>query len=126
MMIGDRIQRARQQLGLTLEDVSKRIGLSRQTLSRYETGVIQNIPSDTVEKLAAILETSPGYLMGWTEEAKREAAYANGNGEMKDIREQLRRGPVQGLFKRTKALTDKQVELMNSIADAMIRERDGE
>lgn len=65
MSIGHNIRACRLRCGLTLEDVAKRIGLSRQTLSRYETGVIGNIPSDKIEGLAKIFHTTPQALMGW-------------------------------------------------------------
>lgn len=65
MSIGQNIKLRRKELDMTLEDVAKELGLSRQTLSRYETGVIGNIPSDKIEALARILCTTPAYLMGW-------------------------------------------------------------
>lgn len=69
MSIGDRIKLRRKALGLTLEEVAGRLGISRQTMSRYETGIISNIPSDRMEKLAEILDTSPAYFMGWSDTA---------------------------------------------------------
>lgn len=67
MGTGENIKRRRHELDMTLEDVASQMGISRQTLSRYETGVICNIPSDRIEKLAQILKTTPAYLMGWDE-----------------------------------------------------------
>ena len=65
--IADRVKERRLELNLTLEDVSKKLSISKPTLQRYESGVISNIPSDKIEKLAAILETTPSCLMGWEE-----------------------------------------------------------
>ena len=65
MSIGQNIRQRRKSINMTLEDVAKDVGVSRQTLSRYETGVIGNIPSDKIELLAKILCTTPAYLMGW-------------------------------------------------------------
>lgn len=65
MQIGSRLKEKRHALHLTLADVAKAVGVSRQTLSRYETGVIVNIPSDKIEALAQVLQTTPAYLMGW-------------------------------------------------------------
>lgn len=67
MTIGDRIRQRRQDLGLTLEDVAVKVGVSRQTIQRYESGVIASIPSDKIELLADILSSTPSDLMGWTE-----------------------------------------------------------
>jgi len=64
--IGDRVREARKELGVTLEEVANKVGVSRQTLSRYENSIITNIPSDKVELLAIALKTTPAYLMGWS------------------------------------------------------------
>ena len=45
---GDRIKKLRNELGLTLEEVAKKVGTSRQTIQRYESGEISNIPSDKI------------------------------------------------------------------------------
>lgn len=65
MSIGDNIRFRRKELDMTLEEVATLVGISRQTMSRYETGIIGNIPSDKIEALASALRTSPSYLMGW-------------------------------------------------------------
>lgn len=67
MVIGNRIRKKRVDLDLTLEDVAKAVGTSRQTLSRYENSIITNIPYDKMELLATRLQTTPAYLMGWDE-----------------------------------------------------------
>ena len=54
-------------MGLSLEQLADAIGTSRQTVHRYETGVISNIPSEKVEALAKALCTTPAQLMGWDE-----------------------------------------------------------
>lgn len=65
MTIGGNIKTKRLQHCLTLEELAKRIGTSKQTIQRYESGVIANIPSDKIELLAGALNTTPAYLMGW-------------------------------------------------------------
>ena len=64
-MLKDNLKAARLQAGMTLDEVAQKVGVSRQTIQRYESGVIQNIPSDNIEKIASILDVSPGVLMGW-------------------------------------------------------------
>lgn len=68
MDIGERIKYKRTKKQMTLEDVSYLVGVSRQTLSRYETGIIKGIPSDRIEKIARALGTTPAYLMGWEDD----------------------------------------------------------
>ena len=65
MTLNDRLKAARTAKGLTLDEVAVKVGVSRQTIQRYESGVISNIPSDNIEKLAAALDTTPAELMGW-------------------------------------------------------------
>ena len=65
MSIGDNIRQQRHKMQLTLEEVADKVGISRQTMSRYETGIIANIPSDKIELLAKVLKTTPSALMGW-------------------------------------------------------------
>lgn len=70
MGLKENIKNRRLELNLTLEEVSKKLSISKPTIQRYESGVISNIPSDRIEKLASILETTPALLMGWEEEDK--------------------------------------------------------
>lgn len=66
--IGNRIKNKRKERDMTLEEVGKRAGMARQTLSRYETGVITKIPLDKIEVIAYALRTTPAYLMGWEDD----------------------------------------------------------
>lgn len=74
MNIGHNLKKRRLTLGYTLEEVAKKVGTSKQTIHRYETGIIANIPSDKIEALAKVLQTTPAYLMGW--EGKQESSYS--------------------------------------------------
>lgn len=55
MEIGKRIKAKRKEIGMTLEEVGKIVGVSKQTIQRYETGEIANIPYDKLELLAKAL-----------------------------------------------------------------------
>ena len=63
MTIGERIKTRRKQLGLTLEEVGKAVGVAKTTVKKWEDGVITHMRIDKVEKLAGILATSPAFLM---------------------------------------------------------------
>lgn len=67
MAIGDRIHEMRTMRQLTMEELGSKVGVGKGTIKKYEDGSIKNIPSDKVEALAEALETSPEYLMGWTD-----------------------------------------------------------
>lgn len=68
MTIGALLKKLRTDKNLSLDDVAKKLGLARQTLYKYETGLITNIPLTRIEELAKIYNVSPGYIMGWEED----------------------------------------------------------
>lgn len=65
MTKGDKIRIAREAKGLTQEELGAVCGVSKQTIYKYEQGIITNIPSDKVELICSELDISPVYLMGW-------------------------------------------------------------
>ena len=67
MSIGKNIERYRRARGLSMEELGTLLGVSRQTVFRYENGKIENIPRERLEKIAAVLGVSPSQLYGWDE-----------------------------------------------------------
>ncbi|MDT8300760.1 MAG: XRE family transcriptional regulator [Sedimentisphaerales bacterium] len=64
MPLGQIIRKKREQLHLTLDEVSNRIGFSKPYLSTIETGKVKNPPSDELlTKLEKILEFDTGLLL---------------------------------------------------------------
>lgn len=72
MRVNENIKRFRKERGKTLEEVGRAAGTSKQTIARYESGEITNIPYDKLVKIANFLVVTPGELMGWTETAEPE------------------------------------------------------
>ncbi len=64
-MVANKLKELRKKNGLTLEEIAEGLGTSKQTIHRYENGIISNIPHEKIEKLASILSVSPSELMGW-------------------------------------------------------------
>lgn len=50
-------------LGLSQKEVAEYIGVSEATISRYESGAIANMRRDKINLYAAILRTSPTFIM---------------------------------------------------------------
>ena len=67
MTKGERIKQRRELLNISQTDLAKSVGISKQTLYKYENDIITNIPSDVIEKLSAKLNCEPSYIMGWEE-----------------------------------------------------------
>ena len=79
MTIGKRIKELREKHGMSQVDLADRISVSKQTLYKYENGIITNIPSDKIECIAKVLRTSPSYIMGWdsTDASAGDGCYEN-------------------------------------------------
>lgn len=66
--IMERMKSRREELNMSYQTLSDKVGISKSTLQRYETGYIKNMPVDKLESIAKALNTSPAYLMGWEEQ----------------------------------------------------------
>ena len=68
MTVGERIKQRRLALGKSADEVADLLGKNRATVYRYESNEIENLPAKVLAPLAKVLETSPAYLMGWTDD----------------------------------------------------------
>lgn len=64
-MLSTNLKRLRKERKMTLDELAAAIGTSKQTIHRYENGIITNVPPEKVSKLAAALGVTPSVLMGW-------------------------------------------------------------
>lgn len=72
--MGMRIKYRRKQLGMTQEDLCKKLSYhNRATLSKIETGHI-DIPQSNIVELAVALDVSPLYLLGLEDEVDKPIA----------------------------------------------------
>lgn len=74
-MKSTRLKELRKSKGLTLDELAELVGTSKQTIHRYENGIITNVPPEKVESLANALGTTPSELMGW--DAEGPVVYEN-------------------------------------------------
>lgn len=65
MTKGERLRRLRKEKGITQEAMAKALKTTKQTISKYEKGIVTNIPSDRIEAMCELLETTPEYILGW-------------------------------------------------------------
>ena len=68
--VGLRIMELRKEKNMTLSEIGMAIGESKQTVFKYERGIIENIPYKTIEKIAKYHDVSPTYIVGWNETPK--------------------------------------------------------
>lgn len=63
--IGEIIKSRRLELGMTMKELSVKVGVSEGTISRWESGEIKNMRISAVSALAKALALSPSAVMGW-------------------------------------------------------------
>lgn len=72
--IGKRIRLKREELNMTQEELASRLGYkSKTTIAKIENGT-NDIVQSKVAAFADVLNTTPAYLMGWTEESETQEA----------------------------------------------------
>ncbi len=65
MAIKDILKNRRIELHLTMKEVADKVGVSEGTISRWESGDIENMRRDKIMALAKALQISPAVIMGW-------------------------------------------------------------
>ncbi len=64
MDLGKRIKDRRLELDLTLEEVGNKVGVTKSTILKWETGYIENMKRNNIALLAEALKVSPLWIMG--------------------------------------------------------------
>lgn len=68
MDIGDRIKKRREELGMSQEELAKKVGYkSRSSVNKIEIDG-RGLPQNKIVIFSKALETTPAYLMGWNDE----------------------------------------------------------
>lgn len=67
MEVKDIIKNRRLELGLTMKQIADRVGVSEGTVSRWESGDIENMKRDKIVALSKALNISPAIIMEWEE-----------------------------------------------------------
>lgn len=69
--VGKNILRLRKEMGMTQEELAKRMGYtSKSSINKIEMGK-SDIPQSKIAKFAEVLGTTPAHLMGWEDERTR-------------------------------------------------------
>ncbi len=127
MSIGERMKERRLALGLTLNDLSEKAGVSRQTIFRYENGEIKNIPSDKIELIARALETTPSFLMGWEDNGTpSEVPYYLDEEAAAIAQEVYERPEMKILFDASRNASKEDIQFVVEMLDRMAKKERGE
>lgn len=77
--IGLRLENARKNKGMTIQQVADRINLSKSTISRYENGLVENMSNPTIQTLADIYNVNVMWLLGKSNDKEVRATKSNTN-----------------------------------------------
>lgn len=70
MTIGERIKFKREELDISQDELARRLGYkSRSSINKIELG-LQNLNQSKIKAIADALQTTPSFIMGWTEDKK--------------------------------------------------------
>ena len=64
MTIGEKIKETRKSKGISVEYLSRELGVSKTTIYRYEDSTIEKIPVKVFDQICKLLEITPAQLMG--------------------------------------------------------------
>lgn len=71
MKIGDRIRQRREALEMSQDELARRLGYkSRSSINKIENDA-SGLPQSKIAAIANALQTTPGFIMGWTEMQKK-------------------------------------------------------
>lgn len=100
MTQGDWIKKARLDAGVTQEELANVIGTTKQTIHKYETNIVTNIPMDKTKAMAEYLNVTPSRLLGWFEDFENQLHDNKDEKEDETLRlaEELRNRPGMRLL----------------------------
>lgn len=67
-IMGKRIKKLREMKGLTQDELAEILNMNRANISNYERGILTNIPSKPLSKMADFFNVSTDYLLGRTDD----------------------------------------------------------
>lgn len=112
--IGLRVKQAREALGINQEDLAQALGYkNKAAVSKIERGV-NDIPRPRILAFAEALQTTPEFLLGWSEDEPIPAD---------DLRDR-RKEEHGGLFKLLDKATPEQLDAVENLLKTMIPDDD--
>lgn len=121
MSIGSRLKDARVRCGLKQGELAKAVGVTASAIGNYETGV--SSPKEPVLiKLMQVLGIDANYLYQDYVDFREDEDDA-----VASISRSLQHNPKLGLlFDRSRKMSERDLDAVLGIVDAILRERDGE
>lgn len=81
--VGQRIKQRRNEIGISMPELGRRVGVNKSTIQRYETDGVNPNRSMIINGLADALQTTPEWLTGLSEE--KEVMEANNSRTLDEV-----------------------------------------
>ena len=112
MEIGERIKARREELGMSQDELARRVGYKwRSSINKIELGG-QRLPQKKIVEIARALRVTPSYLMGW-----EDNVYIDDDGESQLLAEltAIQEELVERMFMLTPAYQTALLNLLEKI-----------
>ena len=87
--LGKKIHDKRREKDMSMEELGAKLGVSRQTICKWENGKVNHIDRDHIAKMAQLFNVSPSWLMGFDDSPQVTLTYeAPGKEPVKAIAKQ--------------------------------------
>ena len=127
MSIGQRIKSRRLELGISVDALAKKLGKNRATIYRYESDEIKDMPLSVLEPLAEALHTTPGYLMGYSEEYEEKPSGYYFDEETARLAQELYDNKDLGLLmSASRKMRPEELRKLTAFVEALIKEEHGD
>ena len=117
MTTGEKIKARRLELGLTAEELGKKVGVTKSTIGRYESGTIAKIPYLTFVSIAAALQTSADELIS------KEEFEPIGNVDGLEVMNMAFDDATEKLRNKIRQMTPGELDRMNDFAQGILAAR---
>lgn len=115
---GEAIKALRKAAGLSQEELADKLGTTKQTIYKYEAGIVTNIPSDKIELMSQIFGVSPAVIMGWDEDEAATGYYLDP--EVAEMAQELFQRPeMRILFDASRKMTKEDLAMVTALIQKM-------
>lgn len=122
MDVKDIIRNRRLELGMTLKQVADAVGVSEGTVSRWESGDIDNMRRDRIAALSKVLRIDPLIIMGMEgDENSQQQKYYTNDETAKAAQEMATNPELKALFDVQRDMDPEDLQALYGMALALKR-----
>jgi len=125
MKINELLRKRRVDLGMSMKELADRVGVSEGTISRWESGKIEDMKRSRIKALSDALHISPAVIMEWEEPDETDPYYMDS--EAAAIAQDIFKSPeLRVLFDAARDVKPEDLQVVQSMVEALRRKEQGE